>query len=287
MPAPTSTRDRHDRRPRWLLSPPSADQVCSCAGCQRTETCYSTVQSYRQAITSPDEPTRFAARALSTVSKATEATGGAWLPVDRRGHTTGVITYRDSQWLVSPGQARRIYLDHFSRIDPFSPANSLTADRAVVTTADLGGHDQFALTHFAVGFLERVGFTFPAVMNLRHSGRLVAQLFVGRSKDAGDFNHRDLALLHSMQSFIEASFSLGAQVDAAQREEHEYVTSNALSARELEVARLVANGATNREAAETLMLSVATIKSHLHRVFVKLDIRTRTELTRIFLAKAA
>lgn len=49
----------------------------------------------------------------------------------------------------------------------------------------------------------------------------------------------------------------------------------ALSERELEVLRLVAGGATNREAAARLFISEATIKTHLLHIYGKLGVRDR------------
>ncbi|MCG5214461.1 response regulator transcription factor [Streptosporangium sp. KLBMP 9127] len=49
----------------------------------------------------------------------------------------------------------------------------------------------------------------------------------------------------------------------------------ALSPRELQVLRLVADGATNREAAARLFISEASIKTHLIHVYAKLDARDR------------
>jgi DNA-binding NarL/FixJ family response regulator len=48
-----------------------------------------------------------------------------------------------------------------------------------------------------------------------------------------------------------------------------------LSQRELEVLRLLADGATNREAAARLFVSEATIKTHLLHVYEKLGVRDR------------
>ena len=48
-----------------------------------------------------------------------------------------------------------------------------------------------------------------------------------------------------------------------------------LSARELDVLRLVARGATNREAAAQLFISEATVKTHLLHIYAKLGVNDR------------
>jgi len=50
-----------------------------------------------------------------------------------------------------------------------------------------------------------------------------------------------------------------------------------LSERELEVLRLMAQGATNREIAERLVVTVGTVKSHINHILGKLDSHNRTE----------
>jgi DNA-binding CsgD family transcriptional regulator len=55
----------------------------------------------------------------------------------------------------------------------------------------------------------------------------------------------------------------------------------AMTAAELAVARLVAEGLTNREVADRLFVSPHTVNSHLRHVFSKLDINSRVELARL------
>jgi DNA-binding NarL/FixJ family response regulator len=53
----------------------------------------------------------------------------------------------------------------------------------------------------------------------------------------------------------------------------------ALSAQELQVARMAAEGLSNRQIGERLYLSHRTVASHLYRIFPKLGITSRAQLT--------
>ena len=55
----------------------------------------------------------------------------------------------------------------------------------------------------------------------------------------------------------------------------------ALSPREREVAQLVVDGLTDREVADRLVLRTHTVRHHVKRVYQKLDVRSRVELTRL------
>ncbi len=57
-------------------------------------------------------------------------------------------------------------------------------------------------------------------------------------------------------------------------------TAHTLTTRQLEVARLVANGARNAEIARFLDVTPRTVASHLERIYRVLEIGSRSELTR-------
>ena len=54
-----------------------------------------------------------------------------------------------------------------------------------------------------------------------------------------------------------------------------------LTPQELQLALIVGRGATNKEASAALFVSPKTVEAHLHRTYVKLGIRSRTELARL------
>jgi LuxR family maltose regulon positive regulatory protein len=50
-----------------------------------------------------------------------------------------------------------------------------------------------------------------------------------------------------------------------------------LTARELEVLRLIADGASNNAIAEKLIVSLGTVKKHVNNIFGKLHVQSRTQ----------
>jgi DNA-binding CsgD family transcriptional regulator len=55
-----------------------------------------------------------------------------------------------------------------------------------------------------------------------------------------------------------------------------------LTPSELKIALLVAQGMTNREVAAALFLSPKTVEHHLSHIYRKLDVKSRTQLARLF-----
>jgi DNA-binding NarL/FixJ family response regulator len=80
---------------------------------------------------------------------------------------------------------------------------------------------------------------------------------------------RAVRAAHAGQSVLAPSVA-GALVDRAGGR-----GPDALSPREIEVLRLVADGATNQVAARRLLISETTIKTHLLHIYTKLGVRDR------------
>jgi len=82
-----------------------------------------------------------------------------------------------------------------------------------------------------------------------------------------------------------ARTELAASGEAARP--HSPSASNQLTPQELQVALVVGQGATNREAGAALFLSPKTIEAHLRRIYRKLSVHSRTELARLLAGEGA
>jgi len=99
--------------------------------------------------------------------------------------------------------------------------------------------------------------------------------------------HLDPALLvqclrkvHSGEQWYEKA-SFGRALDMMlKREDRILEVRDVLTSREIDLGRLVASGLDNRRIAKQLRIAEGTVKVHLHRIYGKLAIRNRVELSR-------
>ncbi len=124
------------------------------------------------------------------------------------------------------------------------------------------------------------------------STRARAQLVEGKSLAAAGNRPSAMAALLAAESALDHFGSVRWRDEAVRelrqlghrvRRPARDVTPGALgplTAREREIAELVAAGRTNREVAEQLVLSTKTIEAHLRNIYAKLGVRSRVELAR-------
>lgn len=80
-------------------------------------------------------------------------------------------------------------------------------------------------------------------------------------------------LLPSITTKVMAEFSRLSRIAPSSVE----VLAEPLSPREMEILRLVAKGASNRDIAETLVIAEGTVKNHLTNILGKLSVRDRMQ----------
>ena len=87
---------------------------------------------------------------------------------------------------------------------------------------------------------------------------------------------RDLLKAVHLAASRQPTFS---RINEVERAERSYPTDVAhLTERELEILRCLSEGYTNPEIAEALQISVGTVRTHVSRIFQKLDVSSRRDL---------
>jgi DNA-binding NarL/FixJ family response regulator len=127
----------------------------------------------------------------------------------------------------------------------------------MLTTFDDEGYIVQALRVGAVGYLlkDLPAGELAAAVRLAHAG--VGQL--------------DSAAVERLASALARSALPGPRQGALER------AGEALTAREIDVLRLIAGGSTNREIAAHLFVSEGTVKNHISRILSRLGLRDRTQ----------
>lgn len=160
----------------------------------------------------------------------------------------------------------RDYVGRLHEVDPFHARRLRDTDRTVsCLSADVvrpraaeGAAYAAACAAHGIGDMVELFF--------RRDGRITAGLCLtwpaGRAARSGD-----LAAARAAHAYIE--FNLPP---AAAAEDH------GLTAREQEVVRLICAGRTNRDIAEALAISLATVKTHVIHIFEKLGVENRASV---------
>ena len=106
----------------------------------------------------------------------------------------------------------------------------------------------------------------------RLSGEKLAQMMVeGQSRDPYD---AALVLQERLRTVPQDSLFEATEQEAARPKQ---ALKDALSERELEILRLLADGLTNQQIAEKLVLVIGTVKAHNHHIFDKLGVTNRVQ----------
>jgi two-component system nitrate/nitrite response regulator NarL len=85
--------------------------------------------------------------------------------------------------------------------------------------------------------------------------------------------------VHRGEQWFERRSMTGAFDELLRREAGAEDMARVLTPRELEIVRMVVAGRRNKEIGDSLYVSEGTVKSHLHHIYEKLQVRSRLELT--------
>jgi DNA-binding CsgD family transcriptional regulator len=236
---------------------------------------------YRDAIRSASPRVRSMGLAIRYLTSIVPTRATVFHSVDARSRVTRPTVYRVVGAPRMQPLGRVIaaieagYRDHA----PFSLSLHGGSSATVLDVESLGGETAFARTTYASEDLAGAGLATQTVLLLRDQVRLVGVIALLRGFDQAPLTRAQRTLVHLSHDLIEQAFATAGTPSPPG--EDDPLRDHDLTTREIEVARLAGAGATNQEIAQQLDLKLATVKTHLYRVYTKLGIRSRTQLSRL------
>ncbi|HUJ35697.1 MAG TPA: AAA family ATPase [Solirubrobacteraceae bacterium] len=178
--------------------------------------------------------------------------------------------------LGDPGEARRLAGEQLELARAFGRPRTLGISLRARGLVE-GGDGGLELLGEAVTTLERSQAPLELARALSDYGTALRR--AGRRVQARRELERALDLAHRCGARRIANHARAELIAAGTKPRRDAITGrDALTAAELRVARLAAEGLTNREVAQALFITTKTAKGHLSRVYRKLDITRRGQL---------
>ncbi|WP_323121251.1 response regulator transcription factor [Burkholderia alba] len=169
----------------------------------------------------------------------------------------------------------RAYVGRYRMLDPLHPSRCASQPGAVITLASQLPDERRAASAYWTGFLRQHDVSDVVEVLLRDGGVTVAAFSLLRAGGAERFSGDALAALDALQPLLEAALLPHLR---AVRGIRRIACEERLTYREEQIARLVRDGRSNKEIARDLALGQPTVKTHLIRMFRKLNVSNRTEL---------
>ncbi|RTE67555.1 DNA-binding response regulator [Amphritea opalescens] len=222
-------------------------------------------------MTAPKFPNEFQRKALALINDLMPLSELVFFLVEPDMRHRGAVVYK------SGADIEKQYEAAYSQMDPLNPERFTNRDDRVVTLDSQMSPHLLKQTIYYQEFMVPNNHRFVADMLFRHEGRIIAVLTMLREAGLGNYSTHELHLLRSLQPFLE--YSLNAVYLPHRNDERQSITDHyALTERELDVLELLLSGSSNKEIALALGLGLATIKTHLHNIFQKVSVQSRSEL---------
>ena len=144
---------------------------------------------------------------------------------------------------------------------------------------------EWSRTEFFNDFLLPNQFYYLCGIDIHHNNKLLATLTLIRSRNSRDFKTVDLLFLNRISTcignhiYLLKEFNQNATQAISFKElQKERIRNLELTPREIEIARLVKSGMTNKEISNRLFISKNTVKKHLQNIYNKCDVSNKVSL---------
>ncbi|WP_290703979.1 LuxR C-terminal-related transcriptional regulator [Amphritea sp.] len=187
------------------------------------------------------------------------------------------MQHRGAVVFDSRSDIEKQYTTTYGRMDPLNPERFSDTDDLVVTLDSQMAAHLLKQTIYYQEFMVPNNHRYVADMFFRHEGQIIAVLSMLREERLGNYSEEELQLLRKLQPFLEYSLK-SVYLPKRHKERLSIYEKYGLTERELDVIELLLSGTSNKEIAVELSLGLATVKTHLHHIFQKTSVQSRSEL---------
>lgn len=216
-------------------------------------------------------PNQFQKKSLELINSLVQVSSSSFFLVEHGMQHRGTVV-QDNKPDID-----REYTTKYASMDPLNPEKFQDSDSVVVTLDSQIAPHMLKQTLYYQEFMQQYNHRYVADMFFRNEGQIVAILSLLREESLGNFTSQELTLLKKVQPFME--YSLNTVYLPQRDQERQSITERyQLTERELDVLELLISGANNKQIANELSIGLATTKTHLHHIFQKMEVSTRSEL---------
>ncbi|GGK60242.1 helix-turn-helix transcriptional regulator [Amphritea balenae] len=216
-------------------------------------------------------PNEFQRKALELVNSLLQLSESVFFLVEPDMQHRGAVVFNRRS------NIEKEYSASYGKMDPLNPERFHSSEERVVTLDSQMAPHLLKQTIYFQEFMVPNNHRYVADMFFRHQGQIIAVLTMLRKEELGDFSTTELTLLNNLQPFLE--YSLQSVYLPQRGQERQSVSDKyGLTEREIDVVELLLSGVTNKEIAIELSLGLATVKTHLHHIFQKTEVQSRSEL---------
>lgn len=169
------------------------------------------------------------------------------------------------------------YPKKYWSIDPMHPSHYEGTDKAVISNSQLMSHEAWSQTEILNKFYRPNGYFHNCDMFFRQKDRIVAILSMVRKNPASPFTDTEMDLLRHTQPFIEYCLEK-MYISERAHNRSSLIDEYHLTAREVDVIEIALTGVSNKVLCRHLGISLPTLRTHMQRIYSKLDVHSNAEL---------
>lgn len=190
------------------------------------------------------------------------------------------------------------YEIHYNKLDIFR-INGLPSNlqsKKSLSILDIMPFSDYEKTEYYNDFLKKENLYYEIAVPLKMRNSMVGGIGIFRQKEEGNFTFKDCEIINTVAGHIASNFYNITKITELKKERQVlnnisnnnillpdkentgYNTKLNLTRRELEIIQLVDEGLNNNEIADRLYVSFHTVKTHLERIFNKLNVNNRTAM---------